>query len=398
MPILRTVDPPMVAGPRPERAGCRAGSSQGFYGRAAGAPSALEAPSTHMRSKAIVLVLVSLAAALAAGAPSRAGVSQQLEHAREQRRAAVDRVRALEQDLSLLLARYGDIERRAGHAAIRLVDRSRAVEAAGAAVAEAQERLDDRVRATYEFGSASLLEAYLSAETFADLSVAHEYTSRTLAVDAVVLDRLERAEEALRDRQDAAERAAASLAAQRKDMQQLLGDMRRTLNRARRVGDRFGLVVKHLENQQRAIDEASARESGLGMLGVGATGADQSSLLALLGPTEGRTCETPNGLTDTGRGFSGEASWYGWEFAGQTTASGAIFDPRLFTAANPWLPFGTFLRVHRGDRCAIVLVNDRGPYVDGRAVDLSMAAAEYLDVGVSDVTADILVPTDGIPA
>jgi hypothetical protein len=272
------------------------------------------------------------------------------------------------------------------------------VEAAGAAVTDAQERLDDRVRTTYELGSASLLEAYLSAETFADLSVAHEYTSRTLAVDAIVLDRVERAEEALLKRQDAAERADASLAAQRSDLQRLLGDMRRTLNRARRVGDRFGLVVRRLETQQRAIDEASARESGLGLLGVGATGADQSSLLAMLGPAQGRTCETPERLTDTGRGFSGEASWYGWEFAGQATASGAIFDPRLFTAANPWLPFGTFLRIHHGDRCAIVLVNDRGPYVDGRTVDLSMAAAEYLGIGVSDVTADILVPTDGSPA
>jgi hypothetical protein len=170
-----------------------------------------------------------------------------------------------------------------------------------------------------------------------------------------------------------------------------------TLNRARRIGDGFDLVVERLEEQRAEIDDAASRQAGLGLLGLGATGADQSALLALLGPTGGRTCDTPAGLTDTGRGFSGDASWYGWEFAGQATANGAIFDPRLFTAANPWLPFGTFLKVHHGGKCAIVLVNDRGPYVDGRVIDLSMAAAQYLGVSVSYVTADILVPTNGIP-
>ena len=74
-----------------------------------------------------------------------------------------------------------------------------------------------------------------------------------------------------------------------------------------------------------------------------------------------------------------------------------IFDPRLFTAANRWLPFGTFLRVTYGGRCAIVLVNDRGPYGnEERVIDLSEAAAQYLGVGVSYVHAEILVPTSSV--
>ena len=97
----------------------------------------------------------------------------------------------------------------------------------------------------------------------------------------------------------------------------------------------------------------------------------------------------------TGEAFEGYASWYGWEFGGQPTATDAIFDPRLFTAANRWLPFGTFLRIHHGDRCAIVLVNDRGPYGRlERVIDLSEAAASYLGVGVSWVRAEILVPVE----
>jgi len=121
---------------------------------------------------------------------------------------------------------------------------------------------------------------------------------------------------------------------------------------------------------------------------------DQTALLALLGPTGGRTCETPAGLRDTGQSFSGQASWYGGAGVdGQATASGAAYDPTLFTVAHRTLPFGVFLRVRFRDRCAIVLVNDRGPYGDyDRVVDLSQAAARYLGLGVGEVVVDVLVP------
>ena len=93
----------------------------------------------------------------------------------------------------------------------------------------------------------------------------------------------------------------------------------------------------------------------------------------------------------------GYVSWYGWEFRGQPTATGAIFDPRLFTAANRSLPFGTFLRVSYEGKSAIVLVNDRGPYGRlERVIDLTEEAADYLGVGVSWVNAEILVPTSRI--
>jgi peptidoglycan hydrolase CwlO-like protein len=349
-----------------------------------------------MRSKATVLLLALLAAAMLAAPPARANVSQQLARAREQHRRALQQVHTLEDAFDGLLARYETTAAKAGHAAIRLVDRSRDVAAADEAVADARAELRARVRTAYELGPGSLLEAFLSAQTFADISVAHEYTSHALSFDAHVLDRLQHAEAMLVSRQHAAEDAQARLEAQRRHLARLLAEMRHTLNTARRIADRFGLQVRRLEAQQQAVDEAAAQQTGLGGLSVGATGADQSALLALLGPTGGRTCGTPEGLTDTGQSFSGDASWYGWDFAGQSTANGAIFDPRLFTAANRWLPFGTFLRVHYGGRCAIVLVNDRGPYVDGRVLDLSMAAAQYLGVGVSYVTADVLLPTNGI--
>ncbi|MDR1429930.1 MAG: septal ring lytic transglycosylase RlpA family protein [Spirochaetaceae bacterium] len=88
----------------------------------------------------------------------------------------------------------------------------------------------------------------------------------------------------------------------------------------------------------------------------------------------------------------GIASWYGAEFAGRPTASGEIFDPRLMTAAHPSLPFGTYLRVTnlQNNRQAVVKVNDRGPFVAARIIDVSQIAAELLDI-VSTGTAPVRI-------
>jgi|Deesub1362B_J571_1020462.scaffolds.fasta_scaffold02075_8 rare lipoprotein A len=76
----------------------------------------------------------------------------------------------------------------------------------------------------------------------------------------------------------------------------------------------------------------------------------------------------------------GVASWYGPGFHGQATASGEPYDMYSFTAAHKTLPFGTLVRVVDLDTGAwvVVRINDRGPFVPGRIIDLSYAAAEAL--------------------
>jgi len=90
----------------------------------------------------------------------------------------------------------------------------------------------------------------------------------------------------------------------------------------------------------------------------------------------------------------GLASWYGPEFDGRPTASGEIFNSTLFTAAHPSLPFGTFLLVtnKQNNRQITVKVNDRGPFVASRIIDLSKAAAEHLDM-IAAGTAPVIVET-----
>lgn len=76
------------------------------------------------------------------------------------------------------------------------------------------------------------------------------------------------------------------------------------------------------------------------------------------------------------------ASYYGESFRGRKTANGERFDPDSFTAAHRTLPFGTCLRVEDvgSGRFVRVRVNDRGPFVSGRLIDLSLAAARSLDL------------------
>jgi rare lipoprotein A len=94
----------------------------------------------------------------------------------------------------------------------------------------------------------------------------------------------------------------------------------------------------------------------------------------------------------TGRSFSGMASYYGNE-SGSKTASGQRFNQNALTAAHRTLPFGTKLRVTHGGRSVVVTINDRGPFVHGRVLDLSTAAAREVgltDAGVGMVTAEVM--------
>jgi len=77
-----------------------------------------------------------------------------------------------------------------------------------------------------------------------------------------------------------------------------------------------------------------------------------------------------------------KASWYGPKFHGKMTANGEIYDQMAFTAAHKQLSFGTLLKVTnpKNGRSVIVRINDRGPYIEGRDLDLSKGAAIELGI------------------
>ena len=95
----------------------------------------------------------------------------------------------------------------------------------------------------------------------------------------------------------------------------------------------------------------------------------------------------------TGRSFSGIASFYGNE-SGSKTASGQRFNQNAMTAAHRSLPFGTKLKVTHGGRSVVVTINDRGPFIKGRVLDLSTGAASAVGLtrakGVGRVVAEVM--------
>ena len=129
-------------------------------------------------------------------------------------------------------------------------------------------------------------------------------------------------------------------------------------------------------------------------LGVAAAGARDVSAAPLARVPDqpglsGRTAAPPI-PTQTGR-----ASWYGEEFAGQRTASGQVFDPGALTCAHRELPFGTLVRVTNlaNGASVVVTVTDRGPYSEGRIIDLSSAAADAIGMkgaGTASVRLEVI--------
>ena len=85
----------------------------------------------------------------------------------------------------------------------------------------------------------------------------------------------------------------------------------------------------------------------------------------------------------------GKASWYGPGFQGRLTANGERFNTNAYTAAHKTLPFGTKVKVTNKNtgRSVVVRINDRGPFVHGRVIDLSKASARAIGIsGVADIT------------
>ena len=149
-----------------------------------------------------------------------------------------------------------------------------------------------------------------------------------------------------------------------------------------------------------AASDAARREADGGGFaaeaGHAAATAAQAALLARypFGPlAEQPGSALPSSLRPVGPVLTGVASWYGPGFDGQPTATGAIYDENAWTVASPDLPLGTLLVVSWEGRSVLLLVNDRGPYVPGRILDLSHAGAEALGFdGLATVTAQVVAP------
>ena len=112
---------------------------------------------------------------------------------------------------------------------------------------------------------------------------------------------------------------------------------------------------------------------------------------AMEAPLVAHLSEPPKAI----KSWVGNASWYGPGFNGRKTANGEIFDSEALTAAHPHLPFGSLVRVvnTRNGKFELVRINDRGPYQEGREIDVSYRVARQIGLihsGVSQVRLELM--------
>jgi rare lipoprotein A len=351
------------------------------------------------RALTLLASIAALLASLATGSGARADTpSDQLAQAKRDQAAAQAGLASARARLDATLADYQRLQDRLQQAAIDVVGSYEDQDRLDATLAEAQRQLDEGAANAYEAGPGVALDVFLGVTSPADLASAQEFAARAIGLDQATIDAVAEARAALAAAEDRQRARQQTLAADVDRLTALAAQAGAALAAAQQAAADAGAKVASLQKEVDALAAAEAAvTASLGQVVDPGRGTDQSKLLALLGPSGGKTCDIPSGLTDTGERLAGQSSWYGWDFAGQRTATGAIFDPRLFTVANKELPLNVFVRLHFGGKCAIALVNDRGPYgVAGRIFDASEAVAEYLgyqSAGVANVTADVLIPS-----
>jgi rare lipoprotein A len=252
--------------------------------------------------------------------------------------------------------------------------------------------VDSAIRA-YKAGSNAQLELLLSARSMSELASLVQAADEIARIDSAALtDALASRRRAL-GAQAALDTEKQGLLAAREQVESVTASLSAVTDERSAVLDELTTEIARLEQEAReralaarlaaaeAAEAASLDEAFLEVLEPDASGA---------GPAQ----NLPDGFAATGVSFEGAASWYGPGFEGDATANGEIYDPEQFTAASKELPFDTWLYVSYEGRAVIVRINDRGPYVGERILDLSQAAAQAVGLsGVGWVEIEILIKT-----
>ena len=259
----------------------------------------------------------------------------------------------------------------------------------------ARDALGADVRRLYIAGSADPLQQVLGVTP--DLTGFGMVRSSLLGVDTGLIERAKAADRKLSklEVQTAADRR--KVLAQAAVMESAQERARSLLDQAQTAYAKDQAIQTYLTALRKALDE-QAQQVANAVAPVwenGGTGSpvqslgDQEPIVELMEATpEG---QLPAGYHRTGQVLAGIASWYGPGFVGHPTSTGVPYDPERLTAAMLDVPLGTVVHVTSSDgRSVNVLVNDHGPYVGGRIIDLSHRAAQILGIGLGPVTVEVL--------
>jgi rare lipoprotein A (peptidoglycan hydrolase) len=273
-----------------------------------------------------------------------------------------------------------------------------ALAAAEADLAVAQARYDERMVVVYKRGSVEALSILLTSESLSDLVSRASVLARLAAEDSEIVAGLNLAASEARYQASTLEDLRAQDTALRTEQSARLETLQDAIEEQERAIAHLNEEAREALRTARRLDADTRRrwrESSL-PLGVAIPRAEATVFPDSGGPFL-VSAYMPLAYRSTDEAFGAVCSWYGNEFHGRGSASGQIFNENDFTCASKTLPFGTVLALTNGQRRIIVYVNDRGPFVAGRDLDLSKEAARSLGIsGVEGVQAQIVVPYDGI--
>jgi hypothetical protein len=248
------------------------------------------------------------------------------------------------------------------------------------------------VRRLYIAGSANPLQQVFGVTQ--DLTGFGRVRSSVMGVDNGLIERAKAADRSLSQLQKQATADRRKVLARAAVMESAQERARSLLDQAQAAYAQDEAVKAYLVALRHALDEqaqqvanavAPAWEAGGSVQSLG----DQEPIVRLLEDTAAG--QLPAGYHRTGQTLAGIASWYGPGFVGHPTSTGVPYDPERLTAAMLAVPLGTVVHVTSSDgRSVNVLVNDHGPYVDGRVIDLSHRAAQVLGIGLGPVTVEVL--------
>jgi rare lipoprotein A len=156
--------------------------------------------------------------------------------------------------------------------------------------------------------------------------------------------------------------------------------------------DRLAVEAARLAETRSTLDAASAAvTTSLTPAQTRRSRRAQQQEAPIVALVEAAGAGYPQGYAPTGEVLRGLSSWYGPGFVGSPTASGSPYDPERLTCAHKTLRLGTVIRVSANGRAVSCLVNDRGPYVGPRILDMSRAGSRALGFdGVQDVVIEVL--------
>ena len=333
-------------------------------------------PSSRPFGRAIAAVSL---AALIAGASLQSANATDLDALRANAQKVGDEVSRLEHERASLETTAATLDREIDGTSQEIGLMELQLRDTEAAYDRALDRFVARAVETYKSGPSSELALFLSAENLNDAFAIADASSASAREDARSLEELTRARGLAENSQLSLESKKARLITKKDHAEAVALEMDATIDDREEALEELNKQVAELEEQARRAAARAARPS--------------QALIELLDPA-GASKGIPDGFASTGVGFEGLASWYGHSWDGNLTANGDIYDADLMTVASKTLPFGTWLYVEYNGKGVVVLVNDRGPFVEPRILDLSQGAARVIGMehaGVGWVKVQILL-------